>query len=78
MAQDSPSKDRAGWMRQVALAVQLPLMLVAPVGVGAAMGYLLDRWLHTAPVLMIVLIIFGFAVGVRDTLKSVDKEEKKQ
>lgn len=65
-------------MRQVALALQLPVMLVAPVGVGAAVGYFVDRWLHTTPIFMIVLIIFGFAVGVRDTLKSVNREEKKQ
>lgn len=77
MAPNFPSKDRAGWMRQVALALQLPMMLVAPVLVGAAIGYFADRWLRTTPIFMLVLVVLGFATGVRDILKSLSKEEKK-
>lgn len=38
---------------------------VGAVLVGAFIGYLLDRWLHTAPWLMIVLLLLGFAAGLR-------------
>jgi ATP synthase protein I len=69
-------KERAGLIRQVALALQLPLMLVAPVCVGAAIGYFVDRWLRTGPAFMIILVMVGFAIGVRDTIRSLSKEEK--
>ncbi|MDQ2879260.1 MAG: AtpZ/AtpI family protein [Pseudomonadota bacterium] len=32
---------------------------------GAFIGYLLDRWLHTAPWLMIVFLMLGFGAGLR-------------
>ena len=38
---------------------------VGAVLVGAFIGYLLDRWLGTAPWLMIVLLFLGFAAGLR-------------
>ena len=38
---------------------------VGTVLVGAFIGYLLDRWLDTAPWLMIVLLLLGFAAGLR-------------
>src|SRR6266481_590989 len=33
-------------------------------GVGAAIGWLLDRWLGTSPCGMIVFLLLGFAAGV--------------
>ncbi len=38
---------------------------VGAVLVGAFVGWLLDRWLHTAPWLMIVMLVLGFAAGLR-------------
>ncbi len=38
---------------------------VGAVLIGAFIGYLLDRWLGTAPWLMIVLLFLGFAAGLR-------------
>jgi F0F1-type ATP synthase assembly protein I len=31
---------------------------------GLLIGYLLDRWLHTAPVIMLIGIGLGFAAGL--------------
>lgn len=77
MPADFSSKERAKLIRQIGLALQLPMMLVAPIVVGALIGYFLDGWLHTRPIVMVVLIMLGFAVGLRDTLKSISKEEKR-
>ncbi|MGC1829871.1 MAG: AtpZ/AtpI family protein [Candidatus Acidiferrales bacterium] len=69
--------DTGGTIKQMALAFQLPFTLVAPVVLGGAIGYFLDRWLHTKPYLMLVLGILGVVAGVLDALKSASAEDKK-
>jgi ATP synthase protein I len=61
----------------MALAFELPFMLVGPVVLGGAVGYFLDRWLHTKPLLLIVLGIMGVAVGVREAVKGARALDKK-
>ncbi len=70
-------KDSGGSVKQVALALELPFMVVAPVILGGAIGFFLDRWLHTKPLLLIVLGFLGVVVGIRDALKSADAQDKK-
>ena len=53
----------------VALAMELPFTLVAAMGVGVALGYFLDRWLHTRAVFMILLGALGFIAGVREIIR---------
>jgi F0F1-type ATP synthase assembly protein I len=59
----------------MALAMELPFFLAGGALVGGLFGYLLDRWLHTKPFLMIVLGAVGFAVGLRDMLKRLQKSD---
>jgi len=54
---------------QAAIAMELPFVLVAAVVVGGFLGYLLDHWLHTKPVFLLVLGGIGFYAGVRDVLR---------
>jgi ATP synthase protein I len=54
---------------QAAIAMELPFVLVAAVVVGGLLGYLLDHWLHTKPVFLLVLGGIGFFAGVRDVLR---------
>jgi ATP synthase protein I len=79
MDSQSPSgrKDPGGTIKQVALGFELPFMLVAPVLLGAGVGYVLDHWLHTKPVLMVILGILGVGIGIRDTLKAASAGDKK-
>ena len=51
------------------MAMELPFVLVGTIIVGGAIGYFLDVWLHTKPVLMLVFGGIGFAAGVRDVLR---------
>jgi len=58
-----PAPERpeiSGW----GLAGRIGVELTAAVGGGAFFGWLLDRWLGTGPVLMIVLFLLGGAAGV--------------
>jgi len=52
-----------------ALALELPFTLVGPIAIGAAMGYFLDRWLHTKPWLALILGALGFFAGLREVLR---------
>jgi F0F1-type ATP synthase assembly protein I len=64
-----PGKRSDHATRQFAIALELPFVLVAAIVVGGLFGYFLDRWLHTKPVLMLILGGVGFYAGVRDVLR---------
>jgi ATP synthase protein I len=64
-------------IKQIAMAFELPIMIVGPVILGGAIGFFLDKWLHTKPLLMIVLGILGIGVGLRDVLKAAAMQDKK-
>jgi len=55
--------------QQAGLALELPFTLVAAVMLGGAVGFFLDRWLHTKPVFMLVFGGLGFFAGVREILR---------
>jgi ATP synthase protein I len=61
---------------QLALAMELPFILVAGVVIGGGFGYLLDRWLHTSPAFILVFGIIGFAGGVWDIIKRLSRDTK--
>ncbi len=62
-------------MRQLALATELPFLLVAAVVLGGFPGYLLDRWLHSTPWLMILGGATGFTIGLRDVIRRLIKSD---
>jgi F0F1-type ATP synthase assembly protein I len=66
-------KGTASFTRQFALATELPFLLVGGTLIAGLLGFLLDRWLHTKPFLMLILGAVGFAVSVRDLLRRLDK-----
>jgi ATP synthase protein I len=63
-----------GFSRQIATAMELPLMLVAAVALGGGAGFLLDRWLHTKPFLILIMGTLGFIGGLRDMLRRLAKQ----
>jgi ATP synthase protein I len=62
-------KEARDMTMKSALAMELPFTLVGAVAVGGAIGYFLDKWLHTAPWMMIVLGGLGFAGGVSEVVR---------
>ena len=65
----SPTVEKAkSFSQQFALATELPFILVGTILVGGAVGYFLDSWLHTKPVLMLVLGFLGFFAGLRQSI----------
>ena len=69
-----PREEKAvGFSRQFAMAMELPFVIVGAVVMGGLLGFLLDRWLHTKPYLMLVLGFLGFLGGLRDVLRRVGR-----
>ena len=66
----SPTKNQAkGDAQQFAMAMELPLIIVAAVTIAGFGGFFLDRWLHTKPIFMLIFGAVGFFIGVRDVLR---------
>jgi ATP synthase protein I len=54
----------------MARGFRLSTELVAGVLVGAALGWLLDRWLGISPWGLIVFLLLGFAAGVLNVMRT--------
>jgi F0F1-type ATP synthase assembly protein I len=52
-----------------AIAMELPFTLVGAILLAGGAGYLLDHWLHTKPVFMLILGGLGFAAGIREVIR---------
>jgi F0F1-type ATP synthase assembly protein I len=71
-----PRKSPGAVSRQMALAMELPFLLAGGALVGGFLGYLLDHWLHTKPILMLLVGATGFGAGLWDMLKRLQKSDR--
>jgi F0F1-type ATP synthase assembly protein I len=62
-------KDVRDMTLQSGLAMELPILIVGAILLGGFLGYLLDRWLHTSPWLMIGGGGFGFASSIFEIVR---------
>ena len=72
---DRPSKTSPGQPptadpSAIARGFRLSTELVAGVLVGAAVGWVIDRWLGISPWGMIVFLLLGFAAGVLNVMRA--------
>ena len=58
-------------------ALKISTELVAAVVVGTTIGFLLDSWFDTKPVLTICFFLIGVAAGMLNVFKSAKKMHKK-
>ena len=57
--------------------MELPFIPVLAVIIGGGLGYYLDGRIHTSPLFTIVLGLFGFLAGIREILRRLSREGKK-
>jgi len=50
------------------IAFRFTTELVVAIGVATGLGWLLDRWLHTAPIFIVVMFLLGAAAGIRNVM----------
>ena len=61
--------DRAGrdsdgkGMGAMGVAMQMSIEVVAPLGIGVFIGWLIDDWLVTAPLFLVIFFFLGAAAG---------------
>lgn len=55
--------------------MELPFLIAGGAIAGGFIGYLLDKYLHTTPYLMLLIGAVGFAAGLRDLLRRLDKQD---
>jgi len=58
-------------------AMKISTELVASVFVGSTIGFLLDNWFGTKPLLTICFFFMGVAAGILNVFKSAKKMNKK-
>jgi ATP synthase protein I len=58
-------------------ALRLGVELVAGVAVGGFIGWALDRWLGTAPFLMVVFLALGAAAGIFNVIRAAKAMQAK-
>ncbi len=56
--------------REMSFAYRVLIEMVVGVGVGAFVGWWLDRWLGTAPILLVVMLLLGFAAGALNAYRA--------
>ncbi len=60
----------------VGMALKISTELVAAVVVGTTIGFLLDSWFDTKPLLIIVFFIIGVIAGILNVIKAAKKMQK--
>lgn len=64
-------KEEFSLWKQVGILSTMGITLVAATAIGLAMGYYLDKWLHTSPWLTILFLLFGIAAGFLNIFRDV-------
>ena len=72
-------KKRSGGSNAASLgkALKISTELVAAVVVGTIMGFILDDWFDTKPLLTICFFFMGVAAGILNVFRSAKKMHKK-
>ncbi|MFK7943981.1 MAG: AtpZ/AtpI family protein [Paracoccaceae bacterium] len=73
-------KPRTGKDKYAAMSMawRMVIELVVSMMVGAAMGWGLDWLFGSLPLFLIVMILFGFAAGVRMVMRTAEELQRKQ
>ena len=68
--------DKSELWAQVVLVSGLGFVLFGAIGAGYFFGWLLDRWLGTAPILELIMAGLGLAGGLIEILQIMKRVEK--
>jgi F0F1-type ATP synthase assembly protein I len=70
------SKKSTNRWSQIGLYASLGFILPAAALAGSAAGWLLDRWLHTSPLLTVIFGFLGAGAGLTEVLLILGRAEK--
>jgi ATP synthase protein I len=72
-----PEEERARRSSALGKAFRLSTELVAGVFVGGFFGWLLDRWLKTLPLFLVVFLLLGIAAGLLNAVREARRMGEK-
>lgn len=72
-----PPPDSRARGEALGYALRLGVELVAGVAVGGFIGWALDRWLGSAPFLMVVFLVLGAAAGMMNVFRAAKAMQAK-
>ena len=61
---------RGSTRREMSFAYRVLVEMIAGLGFGAFVGWWLDSWLGTRPILLVVMILLGFAAGALNAYRA--------
>jgi len=70
-------KNRGSNAASFGKAMKISTELVAAVVVGSTIGFILDNWFGTKPLLIICFFFMGIAAGIMNVFRSAKKLQKK-
>ena len=73
---DDGARAAAERGRGLSLALRMGVELVAALVVGVGIGFLLDRWLGTAPWLLIAFFLLGAAAGMLNVFRVASRMDR--
>ena len=73
---ETEDKNRGSNVTSVGKALKISTELVAAVVVGSTIGFLLDNWFDTKPLLTICFFVMGVAAGILNVFKSAKRMHK--
>ena len=71
-----PPKRSKQDVTQLAMVMELPMIMIGAVVIGGGLGYLLDQRLHTGPTFALILGLLGFGAGVWEIIRRLSRSEK--
>lgn len=76
-SEGGPAPDRrASNAHFLAMAFELPFTMVGPVFVAALVGYFVDRYFGTSPLLLVLGCGAGFYAGLREVQRRMKQMDK--
>lgn len=70
-ARKGPERSRPSSMqREIGFAYRVLIEMAVGIGFGAFIGWWLDKWLGTRPILLMVMTLIGFAAGMLNAYRA--------
>ena len=64
--------------RKIAEMSSVAMVLPSSIAVGLFFGYVLDKWLHTDPWMLLTFLVFGIVSGFTSLFQALRKYEKEE
>ena len=71
----SPKNEKSS--SNIGTAFKMSTELVSAVVVGTIIGFILDSWFDTKPILILIFFLFGAIAGIVNVIKAAKRMQKK-